>query len=268
VSRRVVQTVAVTAAAVASTTLAGCDTAKWSRGAMPVPITKGGHITLALWQGTWVAALIVGVLVWGLIIWAVIRFRRKQGDGLPKQTRYNIPIELFYTIAPTIMIAVLFGFTVKDQTELTRQTGAATNHVTVVGYQWEWTFNYTDKNAYDVGSTAQRPTLWLPVNQRVAFTLESPDVIHSFWVPDFLFHMDVVPGRKNIFEVTPDTIGDYKGRCAELCGAQHSRMLFNVKVVSQKDYDAHIAALRAAGQTGTASTGRYHLNTDTAEVEK
>lgn len=251
--------------ALAVVTLSGCTREEWMRGAMPKPITKDGARTLHLWQASWIAALAVGIIVWGLIFWCVVAYRRKKGDPLPKQTRYNIPIEIFYTAAPAIMIGVLFAFTLRDQTILTKNTGTATNHVTVVGYQWQWSFQYDDDKAYDVGTVAAPPTLWLPVNKRVQFTLLSPDVIHSFWVPDFLFHMDVVPGRVNKFELTPDTIGTFKGRCAELCGAQHARMIFNVKVVSQADYDAHIAELRAAGQSGTVTTDRYHLSGTTLE---
>ena len=108
-----------------------------------------------------------------------------------------------------------------------------------MGQQWSWTFNY-DKDAaldgsttvYEGGTTADRPTLVLPVNESVEVKLRSPDVIHSFWVPAFLFKMDVVPGRDNHFSFTPTREGTFKGRCAELCGVYHSRMLFNVKVVS------------------------------------
>jgi cytochrome c oxidase subunit 2 len=86
--------------------------------------------------------------------------------------------------------------------------------------------------------------------------LTSPDVIHSFWVPNFLFKLDVVPGRTNVFEATPNRIGTYAGKCAELCGVDHSRMLFQVKVVSQEDFDAHIEDLRKKGLTGQLLTGR------------
>lgn len=246
-------------------TLSGCSREEWLRGAMPKPITKDGDRVLHLWQGSWIAALVVGLITWGLILWCVVAYRRRKGDGLPKQTRYNIPIEIFYTIVPAIMIAVLFVFTLRDQTVLTKNTGTATNHVSVVGYQWQWSFGYEDDDAYDVGTPRKLPTLWLPVNERVQFTLLSPDVIHSFWVPDFLFHMDVVPGRVNKFELTPDTIGTFKGRCAELCGSQHARMIFNVKVVSRADYDKHIAYLRSpeVNQRGSVTTGRYKLSGET-----
>ena len=89
----------------------------------------------------------------------------------------------------------------------------------------------------------------LPVDQTVQFNLHSPDVIHNFGVPSFLMKMDVIPGRINKFQVTPTVEGDYAGKCFELCGVYHSRMLFNVKVVSQADYDAYLADLAEQGQT-------------------
>ena len=88
-----------------------------------------------------------------------------------------------------------------------------------------------DDVVYEGGTTADRPTLWLVKDKSVTIILDSPDVIHSFWVPGFLFKMDVVPGRHNTFTITPTRSGEFEGRCAELCGVYHSRMLFNVKVV-------------------------------------
>ena len=79
------------------------------------------------------------------------------------------------------------------------------------------------------------------------FNLYSPDVIHSFGIPGFLMKMDVVPGRFNHYQVTPDTIGEYRGKCYELCGDYHSRMLFNVSVVSAEDYDAYLQDLQEQG---------------------
>ena len=105
---------------------------------------------------------------------------------------------------------------------------------------------------------------WLMLGRSQAvlgkFDLASPDVIHSFWVPAFLFKMDVVPGRINSFEVTPNREGTFAGKCAELCGVDHSRMLFNVKVVPQAEFDAHMALLRAKGQTGVLDANRINTN--------
>lgn len=111
---------------------------------------------------------------------------------------------------------------------------------------------------YDVGIPGTRnpqngnpgPTLWLPKGEKVRFVLTSRDVIHSFWVVPFLMKQDVIPGHTNAFEVTPNREGTFMGKCAELCGADHSRMLFNVKVVSPERYQQHLKELAEKGQTG------------------
>src|SRR5690349_12847249 len=94
-----------------------------------------------------------------------------------------------------------------------------------------------------VGTPAEPPTLVLPVNEVVRFDLNSPDVIHSFWVAGFHYKEDVIPGKTNTFTLTPTREGTYAGKCAELCGVYHSRMLFNVKIVSKTEYDDYVKKL-------------------------
>ena len=235
----------------------GCTVDQALRMGLPEPATKEAPIIESLWIGSWIAAWVVGALVWGLIVAAIILYRRRAHHvGLPKQTAYNVPIEFLYTVAPLVMILVLASFVWRDQSELTALTDKPTHTVGVVGFRWSWAFNYTEEGVYEIGTPDARPTLWLPVDERTRFELTSPDVAHSFWVPDFLFKMDVIPGRTNKFELTPDKLGTYPGRCAELCGVDHSAMLFDVKVVSRGEYDAHIQDLRDSGQTGVFETGR------------
>ena len=264
---KTVRTVAITAAVPASLVLlGGCSTAEQEqikRLAEPVGITNRSDTMHSLWMWSWLAALLVGALVWGLIGYACVKFRRRRDDEIPVQTRYNLPIEILYTVAPVIMVLVFFYFTVRAQdVALANPKGGPDHTVTVVGQQWSWTFNYDKDPAldgkttvYDVGTPAYKPTLYLPVNRSVDFKLRSPDVIHDFWVPAFLMKMDVVPGRDNHFSLTPTRTGTFAGRCAELCGTYHSRMLFNVKVVSASDYAAHLRALRKQGNIGPALGG-------------
>jgi cytochrome c oxidase subunit 2 len=105
------------------------------------------------------------------------------------------------------------------------------------------------------------PTLYLPVGKRVEFTLNARDVIHSFWIPAFLYKLDMLPGVTNKFQVVPQREGTFVGKCAELCGEYHSQMLFNVKVVSQAEYDAHLKELADRGQVGelNVNLGRSDL---------
>jgi cytochrome c oxidase subunit 2 len=236
---------------------AGCSSdTELGRLGYPAPATEQGPMLLSFWQGAWIAALAVGVLTWGLIFWAIIAYRRRTNEGAPIQTRYNLPIEILYTVAPAIMIGALFFFTARDQAEVLKLTDNTQNQVQVVGFKWNWGFNYLNDDAFEVGSPAKPAELWLPVDERVRFKLVSPDVIHSFWVPAFLFKMDVIPGRENQFELTPNKLGVFSGKCAELCGTYHSDMLFTVHVVTPEEYKAHIEALKAAGQSGKLQTGR------------
>ncbi len=222
---------------------------------LPDPATKEGAITQNLWDGSWTAAWAVGALTWGLMIWAAIAYRRRHKDEVPEQTKYNIPIEILYTVVPLIMILGLFFFTARDQAEILAVNNDQDQTVNVVAYRWNWGFNYLDEDAYSVGTPNVPAELVLPVGEKVRFELTSPDVIHSFWVPAFLFKMDVIPGKTNVFELTPDKVGTYPGRCAELCGVDHSRMLFTVRVVERAEFDQFIADMKARGQSGLLDTG-------------
>ena len=250
--------------------LIGCSAGtkeEWKRVAMPEPATREGHHSLELWQWSWVAAMATGVIVWALIFYSMIKFRRRSETEIPVQTRYNLPIEIFYTLAPVMMVIVFFYYTVDNQDkilhapkDLQEANSQADLNVTVVGQQWSWTFNYTkgsqgleSQPVWEAGTPGRnRPVLYLVEGKSVSIDLYSPDVIHSFWVPNFLFKMDVIPGREkyNHFTFTPNRAGTYDGRCAELCGVYHSRMLFTVKVVSQSEFDARMAALAEQGNTG------------------
>ena len=240
--------------------LSGCGDSL-SRGLLPHGVTDQTARITNLWNGSWLAALGVGVVVWGLIFWCVVAYRAKKDDvGLPEQLRYNVPIEIFFTVVPLFMIAVLFFYTARDETAILDTSKKPDVTVNVVGKQWSWDFNYVEAGTFESGTQAELtgkpgvaatlPTLYLPVNKRVEFVLTARDVIHSFWVPQFLMKLDMIPGQVNRFQVTPTEEGVFQGKCAELCGAYHSQMLFQVKVVSQADYDAHMAGLLAQGNVG------------------
>ena len=233
-------------------TLAGCASEELPRLGLPEPATDAGRVITNLWQGSWIAALIVGALVWGLIAYAVIFYRRRPSHegSLPTQTRYNLPIEILYTVTPLIAVTVLFYFTWRDQNELLELDPDPAVTVHVVGQQWSWTFNYVDQDVYTTGTPAEPPTLVLPQGETTEFILTAHDVIHSFWIPAFMFRLDMLPGDPNTIQMTPEKLGTFAGRCAELCGTYHSRMLFTVEVVTPEEFEEHMAELEAAGQTG------------------
>jgi cytochrome c oxidase subunit II len=252
--------VGLAAVVVATLLLSGCaqaDQDSIRRLAQPEGVTDRTQGMADLWIHGWVAAMIVGVLVWGLIGYACVKFRRRRDDEIPVQTRYNLPLEILYTVAPVIMVLVFFGRTVEVQEMVYEREADPDHRVVVVGQQWSWTFNYVEDEAldgqttvYTAGTTAEPPTLVLPVDESVDIELRSPDVIHSFWVPAFLYKLDVIPGQSNSFSFTPTKEGRFEGRCAELCGVYHSRMLFSVEVVSASEYAAHLEDLEQRGNTG------------------
>ena len=254
--------VAPALASVAALTLAACSQDVGNGLPAGSDVTNQSARITSLWNYTWIAGLIVLVIVMGLILFPVARYRKRKGDEkLPVQTRVNLPLELMYTIIPLLMIGVLFKYTAEDIAAIQDTSQPAEVHIQVVGKQWSWDFNYLDENVYLAGVQPELtgkegvqellPALYLPVNKRVEFTVDSRDVIHSFWIPAFLFKVDAIPGRTNTFQVIPQREGTYAGKCAELCGEYHASMLFTVKVVSQEEYDAYIEHLRDIGNIGT-----------------
>jgi cytochrome c oxidase subunit 2 len=256
-------------------TLTGCDMPNnefWRFG-WPEGVTDQAESMRELWTGSVIAALLVGFLVWGLIGYSMVA-HRKRSDELPRQTAYNLPLEIAYTIAPFLIIAALFFFTVVTQNEVQERSDNPDETIAVNAFKWNWQFVYPDTEGPDgepvntVGSSTEIPVLVLPTDRTIRFEVASADVIHSFWVPEFLFKLDVIPGnengRDNVFEVTVREEGAYVGRCAELCGTYHAYMNFEVRAVSGDDYDAYLAAreegldtfaaLDEIGQPGSATT--------------
>lgn len=233
-----------------------------------VPATNHTEMISGLWVNSWIVLLAVGVVTWGLMLWAAVAYRRRKGQvGLPVQLRYNMPIEIFYTIVPLILVIGFFAFTARDQTILETQYDDPDVSIVAIGKQWAWDFQYNGEAedgsdaVWSMGVQAQPaangdvdndklPTLYLPVDKTVKIKLQSRDVIHSFWIIDFLYKKDMYIGRDNFWSFTPTREGTYAGKCAELCGEYHSAMLFNVKVVSEAEYEDYLGTLRAADQTG------------------
>jgi cytochrome c oxidase subunit 2 len=254
----------------------GCDATTVERLGLRNPLTSQAKLIVDLWQGAWIAALAVGVVVWGGILWAVT-FHRKRGDAIPHQVRYNLPIEILYTVVPFIMVGVLFYFTARDENRITALSAHPNVVVDVTGFQWSWSFQYPQypvKNSphgvtevgpmwngqvgansnCQVASTAgesgtptcQLPLLEIPAHETVRFNLTSNDVVHSFWILPFDFKRDVIPDHPNHFDVFPTATlysgPDTIGRCSELCGLYHSRMLFRIKIVTPAQFKAWITA--------------------------
>ncbi|WIM98041.1 cytochrome c oxidase subunit II [Actinoplanes oblitus] len=246
--------------------LAGCSVedvgSKFGHFGWPGPgISLQAHKMYDLWIASTIAALVVGIGVWGLIFWCVIRYR-KRGDELPVQTRFNMPMEVLYTVTPVLIVAVLFYYTAIVQTDVDKVSKNPDQIVQITAFKWNWEFEYRDGMGEDantvastIGSSDVIPSLVLPVGKKIRFEETSKDVIHSFWVPELLFKRDVMPGNvRNVFEVTLDKTGHYVGRCAELCGTYHAFMNFELVVVTPEKFDQFLAAKKAGQSTPQALT--------------
>ncbi len=212
-------------------------------------LSSVNDISLSLWQGAWIAAGVVGVITFILIIWPAIFHRAKESKGeFPKQTQYNIPVEIAYTIIPFIIVAVLFYYTVVKETKIVEKTTNYAHEITVEGIQWSWQFGYPEAGpkAVVTGTPAQPPTLVVPVGEKVRYTITSNDVVHGFWIPAFMIQMQNLPGVTNSLEFTANKLGTYPGRCNILCGRNHAQMLFTVKVVTASEYKAYLETLKAS----------------------
>jgi cytochrome c oxidase subunit 2 len=227
--------------------LSGCS--KVSSLGFPEGVSSVNDISLPLWQGAWIAGGVVGVFTLVLILWPAVFHRAKASKGeFPKQTQYNVPIEIVYTVIPFIIIAVMFYFTAVKQNEITEKSPTVAHEITVNGIQWSWQFGYPEagEKALVTGTPEKPPTLVVPVGKRVGYTITSSDVVHGFWIPAFMNQIQNLPGVTNRIEFTANEIGEYPGVCNILCGRSHTYMRFTLKVVSQADYQNFIETLKAS----------------------
>jgi cytochrome c oxidase subunit 2 len=184
------------------------------------------------------------------LIWCIVRYRKRSDDPAPQTVGGSRSLGVFFVI-PAVIVALLFPL---GETTLLRigRTEPPQVQIRVEGFQWQWTFLYLQEGIFVSGKTLVRPAeMVVPVDEPVRITLTSRDVIHSFFVPDLLFKRDAIPGRTSTFEFTPTELGTYPAQCAEFCGLWHSKMTFDVKVVSSLDYQVWIKQQRKAAASIT-----------------
>jgi cytochrome c oxidase subunit II len=214
-------------------------------GCLPAAASAEGRNVAALYTGFVAIALVVGAIVFGGTTWSVLRYRRRRGEPagtLPPQTRGSVRLESIWTAIPIITVLGLFGATlvVLNRMEATSDRPGAV--IRVEGFRWGWTFRYPDAGVTVSGIGSPGPEVVVPVGEPIRLTVTAADVVHSFYVPQFLFKRDAVPGRESTFEFTVENAGAYRGQCAEFCGIYHSRMPFTVRAVSRTDYDAWLTS--------------------------
>ena len=247
--RRTPRLLALLGIGVTALLLTSCSTKNISTFGYDKSASSVNSISNPLWTWAWVTAGVVGVITAILIMWPVF-FHRKKNEAFPKQTQYNIPVEIAYTLIPFIVVAVLFGFTASAESKITKIDTPVTapHNIHVNGMQWSWQFTYDDVSPAPTvtGTLDQRPELVLPLGEKVLFTLTSSDVDHAFWIPDYMMQMQALPGVTNHFEFAAQKIGTFRGFCNILCGRNHSQMRFSVKVVTPEQYKSYINSLKVA----------------------
>ena len=238
--------------------LTGCSVDELRGFGFEEGVTSVNDTSMGLWQGAWVAAGVVGLITLILILWPIV-FHRKKNEEFPKQTQYNVPVEVAYTVIPFIIVAVLFAYTARAQNEIKEVTpvtnqSVKVHDITVNAIQWSWQFTYKEAgpDATVTGTPAQPPTLYMPLGEKVRFKITASDVVHGFWVPAFMIQIQNIPGVENQIEFTAQKLGTYPGRCNILCGRQHSQMLFDVKVVTPAEYQSYIESLRIEAEGAEA----------------
>jgi len=225
----------IAAALAAPVVLGGCQVPSF--GAFHGATTQG-QAAFKLWQGFFIAGLVIGGFVFVLILWAMFRYRKKS-DKIPPQTQYHTAIEILYTVVPIIIVAFLFFFTVLAENKVTAISDGSHVTVNVTAFQWGWEFEYPQYSGIKViGIETQAPEMVLPVGETVRVYLRSNDVIHGFYVPEFNYSQYAQPGRTNTFDMDILHTGTYRGQCTQFCGLYHSEMLFRVKAVTTTQFQS------------------------------
>ena len=192
-----------------------------------------------LFKPVFLVAVVVFFLVQGLVLFAVLRFRRRPGDDdieLPNQIHGSTKLELGWTILPALVLGVVAIFTIPVLFDLNSHPKDSMN-VSVYAQKYWWGYQYSPQSAYGIDqkiTTANE--LHIPANTKIYLTLESKDVIHSFWAPRLNGKHDVVPGRKHTWLLEADHPGVYSGQCAEFCGTSHANMRLKVVVHDQDSW--------------------------------
>jgi cytochrome c oxidase subunit II len=225
----------------------------------PDPATEVGQDVFNLYVLVLILAAIVFVGVEGFLLYAIFRYRRQPGDDvLPEQLHGNTLVEIIWTIIPTVIVFILFGLSMAALQDVEARSDDPGVRIQVDGFQWNWTFRYEDGPVVQ-GSGTEPPVLAVPVGEPVRLVLNSLDVNHSFYVPQFLIKRDLINlgdnGRDNELEFVITEPGTYAGQCAEFCGTAHADMVFTVDAMDRAAFDERMAALESGASPPPAAGG-------------
>ena len=224
----------------------------------PEPKTDAARSVFTLYNIVFVMGALVFVGVEGFIVYSIFRYRRRD-DRLPPQTHGNTLVEIIWTAIPTVIVLILFALSVVALGEVEARSNPDGSDggidIEVRGFQWQWQFIYLDDDDNPdndhsvVGSPGSPPVMVVPVGEPVRLRLVSRDVIHSFFVPQFLIKRDLIPypegEEPNAMEFTVSEVGTYGGQCAEFCGDLHQAMNFSVQAMKRADFDRWLEDARA-----------------------
>ncbi|MEX2237356.1 MAG: cytochrome c oxidase subunit II [Dehalococcoidia bacterium] len=227
---------------------------------LPDPVTEEAKDIASVYDVVLALATFVFLAVEALLIWVCFRYRR-QSNLDPPQVHGNNRLEFGWTAIPIVISVVLFILSAPLVIDLREAvaTEDADLTVNVTGRQWFWEYEYPDQ-----GITIQEipdydnpdpPSLVVPVNQKIRLNVASADVIHSFYVPRFLYKIQAIPGQTNQMHFTAEETGRFEGQCAQFCGLNHAQMLLVVEVVTQEEFDAFIEEQQAEQEPDPTPSG-------------
>lgn len=196
------------------------------------PRTDFGRAIDDLWDQLLFWGTIVFVLVEAFLIYVVIRYRARPGQAEPKHVHGNTTLEIAWTLAPAVILAIIAVPTVKTIFSSQRPASADAITVEVIGHQWWWEFRYPQ---YGVVTANE---LYLPAGRTANFVLTSVDVLHSFWIPQLGGKRDMITNRTNRLWFTPESPAVWNGVCVEYCGTSHANMRFKTFVVTAEQFEA------------------------------
>jgi cytochrome c oxidase subunit II len=237
-------------------------------GCLPAPGTTGADSASQLYTIFVGVAAVVAAIVWGLATWMlashfVRRLRGRPPQGEPPQTKGSNLLEITWTAIPALTVLVLFGLTVVAVDKIQAVSPSPGARIDVTAFRWGWRIAYPDAGVEYVGAGLPGPDIGVPVGEAVQFTLRSNDVVHSFFVPRFLFKRDAIPSHTTVFDFTVQAAGTYRGQCAEFCGIGHSQMAFSIVAMPPDQFRAWLAqqprATASAGPSGAAASPGLHV---------
>ena len=209
---------------------------------LPDPVTTQGTHSRDLWRIFVVLAIVIGAIVYALVGYVLFWGHQRRGDDAePSQRQYNVPVEVVYTALPIVIVGVLLGLSIRTENKVTATSDHPDLTVQVIGFQWQWQFRYQGSAVVVTGVPGKDPVLVLPVGRTVRLELQSPDVIHSFWVPNFIEKRDLIPRVDNAIDVNITQTGQWPGVCSEFCGLDHTSMRFSVQAVPPDQFDQWLA---------------------------